>query len=94
MNDKLEELTKLLRSFGSMSSIVFLNYRDGVERTADYLRRQGFVVSHFHGGLEQRQREDALYSFSNGSANLLVSTDLASRGLDIPDVANIIARGS
>ena len=90
MNDKLEELAKLLRSFGSMSSIVFLNYRDGVERTADYLRRQGFVVSHFHGGLEQRQREDALYSFSNGSANVLVSTDLASRGLDIPDVDNII----
>ena len=90
MNDKLEELAKLLRSFGSMSSIVFLNYRDGVERTADYVRRQGFVVSHFHGGLEQRQREDALYSFSNGSANVLVSTDLASRGLDIPDVDNII----
>ena len=90
MNDKLEELAKLLRSFGSMSSIVFLNYRDGGERTADDLRRQGFVVSHFHGGLEQRQREDALYSFSNGSANVLVSTDLASRGLDIPDVDNII----
>ena len=90
MKDKLEELSRLLRSFGSSSSIVFLNYRDGVERTSEYLRREGFSVSHFHGGLEQNQREDSLYKFSNGSANVLVSTDLASRGLDIPDVDNIV----
>lgn len=90
MKDKLEELSSLLRSFGSSSSIVFLNYRDGVERTSEYLRREGFSVSHFHGGLEQKQREDSLYKFSNGSANVLVSTDLASRGLDIPDVDNIV----
>ncbi|MGM9699161.1 MAG: DEAD/DEAH box helicase [Prevotella sp.] len=90
MKDKLEELSRLLRSFGSASSIVFLNYRDAVERTADYLRREGFAVSLFHGGLEQKQREDSLYKFSNGSANVLVSTDLASRGLDIPNVDNIV----
>lgn len=90
MKDKLEELSRLLRSFGRSSSIVFLNYRDGVERTSEYLRREGFSVSHFHGGLEQKQREDSLYKFSNGSANILVSTDLASRGLDIPDVDNIV----
>lgn len=90
MKDKLEELSRLLRSFGSSSSIVFLNYRDAVERTADYLRRDGFAVSLFHGGLEQKQREDSLYKFSNGSANVLVSTDLASRGLDIPNVDNIV----
>ena len=51
---------------------------------------RGFSTSAFHGGLEQKEREDALYKFSNGSANILVSTDLASRGLDIPDVDNII----
>ena len=44
----------------------------------------------FHGGLDQKMREDALYKFSNGSANVLVCTDLASRGLDIPDIENII----
>ena len=44
----------------------------------------------FHGGLDQKLREDALYRFSNGSANVLVCTDLASRGLDIPDIENII----
>ena len=88
--DKLETLRQLLLSLGDESSIVFLNYRDSVERVNSYLREQGFTTSHFHGGMEQRQREDMLYKFSNGSANILVSTDLASRGLDIPDIQNII----
>lgn len=88
--DKLDTLNQLLRSFGDSSSIVFLNYRDSVERTADYLRRSGFSASHFHGGMEQKLREDALYKFSNGSSNVFVSTDLASRGLDIPDIDNIV----
>ncbi len=88
--DKLETLSRLLRSFGQQSSIVFLNYRESVERTDEYLRQQGFATSAFHGGLEQKQREDALYKFSNGSANVLVSTDLASRGLDIPNITNIV----
>lgn len=88
--DKLETLDRLLRYAGSKSSVVFLNYRDSVERTANYLREKGFSVSLFHGGLEQKKREDALYKFSNGSANILVCTDLASRGLDIPDIDNIV----
>ena len=88
--DKLPTLRQLLLSFQGTSTIVFLNYRDAVERVATYLREQGCVVSHFHGGMEQRQREDALYRFSNGSASILVSTDLAARGLDIPNIANIV----
>ena len=88
--DKLETLKQLLLSLENQSSIVFLNYRDAVDRVNEYLRQQGFTTSHFHGGMEQRQREDMLYKFSNGSANVLVSTDLASRGLDIPDIQNII----
>lgn len=88
--DKLETLKQLLLGFGDESSIVFLNYRNAVERVSDYLKEQGFTISCFHGGLDQRQREDQLYRFSNGSANVLVATDLASRGLDIPDIQNII----
>ena len=88
--DKLETLKQLLLDFGDESSIVFLNYRNAVERVSDYLKEQGFTISCFHGGLDQRQREDQLYRFSNGSANILVATDLASRGLDIPDIQNII----
>lgn len=88
--DKLATLSLLLLEQGDHSSIVFLNHRDAVERTGDYLHRLGFATSIFHGGLDQKMREHALYKFSNGSANILVSTDLASRGLDIPDVDNII----
>ena len=88
--DKLETLKQLLLDFGDESTVVFLNYRDSVERTAAFLRECGFSISMFHGGLEQKQREDSLYRFSNGSANVLVCTDLASRGLDIPDIQNIV----
>ena len=88
--DKLETLAQLLLSLGDESSIVFLNYRDSVERTNAALRSRGFATSAFHGGLEQHEREDALYKFSNGSANIFVSTDLGARGLDIPDIDNII----
>ena len=88
--DKLDTLSRLLRHLGEQSSIVFLNYRDSVERTDSYLREQGFTTSAFHGGMDQKAREDALYKFANGSANILVSTDLAARGLDIPNIDNII----
>lgn len=88
--DKLETLGQLLRTLGQTQSIVFLNYRDSVERVADWLCGEGFGVSSFHGGMDQQAREDALYKFSNGSANVFVSTDLGSRGLDIPGVNNII----
>jgi superfamily II DNA/RNA helicase len=88
--DKLETLKHLLLQHGSEQSIVFLGFRDAVERVDAYLCSQGFATSAFHGGMEQKQREDALYKFSNGSANIFVSTDLASRGLDIPGIENII----
>lgn len=89
-NDKLDTLTHLLNSLGQESSIVFVNYRESVDRIANYLHRQGFVLSAFHGGMDQKERERTLYRFINGSTNILVSTDLASRGLDIPDIQNII----
>ena len=88
--DKLDTLRQLLLAVGDESSIVFLNYRDSVERVNGYLQQQGFSTAHMHGGMEQQQREDMLYKFSNGSASILIATDLASRGLDIPNIRNII----
>lgn len=90
IKDKLDALYTLLCSFGESNTIVFLNYRDSVERVAGYLSDRGFVVSAFHGGMDQKAREDAVYRFSNGSSSVLVGTDLASRGLDIPNVGNIV----
>ncbi len=88
--DKLNTLFHLLMQVGDESSIVFLNHRESVERTAGFLRQKGFCVSSYHGGLEQKEREAAIYKFANGSTNVLVSTDLSSRGLDMPIVGNII----
>ena len=88
--DKLETLYRLLMAFNGDSTIVFLNHRESVERTNMFLMEKGFVTSLFHGGLEQDAREAALYRFSNGSANVLVCTDLASRGLDIDDVRHVV----
>ena len=88
--DKLETLRSLLLGFGNQSGIVFLNYRSAVERVAAFLHDKGFSVAAFHGGLDQKEREAVLYKFSNGSVCFFVCTDLGSRGLDIPDVENIV----
>lgn len=88
--DKLQTLKQLLLSFGNQSTIVFTNYRESAERIHDYLTFQHFYSTVFHGGLDQQERESSIYKFSNGSVNIMVSTDLASRGLDIPDVDNIV----
>lgn len=88
--DKLHTLRDLLCYLGTESSMVFVNYRESVERVAGYLKSEGFAISAFHGGMEQRDRERALYRFAGGAALTLVSTDLAARGLDIDDVRHII----
>lgn len=88
--DKIETLHTLLCSLGSSSSIVFCNHREAVERVKDLLSQRGLYTERFHGGMEQPDRERALYKFRNGSCQVLVSTDLAARGLDIPEVEYIV----
>ena len=88
--DKLRTLSDLLCCHGQETSMVFLGFRDAVERVADYLGGMGFTVSAFHGGMEQKDRERALFRFECGAANILVCTDLAGRGLDIAGVDNIV----
>lgn len=88
--DKLPTLHRLLCQLGNSKSIVFLNYRDSVDRVANYLEDMGFDITRLHGGMEQDKREQSIYRFINGSVNVLISTNLASRGLDIPDVENVI----
>ena len=88
--DKLTSLDSLLRRLGRSQSIVFVNHRESVERVAAYLRREGFSVAAYHGGMEQRDRERQLYRFVGGAALTLVCTDLAARGLDIPAVEHVV----
>ncbi len=88
--DKAETLFRLICSLGNRSAIVFCNHRESVERTSAILKEKGIVNVFYHGALEQQERDSALCKFRNGSANTLVTTDLASRGLDIPNIRYII----
>lgn len=88
--DKLETLFQLLCYANNTSSIIFCNHRESVERTSHYLTENGLVNVFYHGGMEQRDREVALTKFRNATSDILVTTDLASRGLDIDNIRNII----
>jgi ATP-dependent RNA helicase DbpA len=88
--DKIDRLFELLCYIGSHQAIIFCNHRESVERTAQLLNEKGIEASFFHGGMEQIDREKTLLQFRNGSILYLVASDLAARGLDIPDVKHII----
>ena len=88
--DKSETLFRLLCFLGNRSTIVFCNHREAVERTSHLLSEKGIYNEFYHGGMEQQQRDSALSKFRNGTTNVLVTTDLASRGLDIANIRYII----
>jgi superfamily II DNA/RNA helicase len=88
--DKLETLFKLLCLLGNRSAIIFCNHRESVERTSNWLKEKDIVNVFYHGALEQQERDAALCKFRNGTANVLVTTDLAARGLDIANLRYII----
>lgn len=91
-----EELTRpeglafLLSKLGGESAIIFCNHRDAVKRISVQLRSMNIAHGIYHGEMEQIDREKALIMLRNGSTNILVTTDLASRGLDIPEIRHII----
>jgi ATP-independent RNA helicase DbpA len=88
--DKSDTLFKLICYLGNRSTIVFCNHREAVERTSHLLAEKGITNEFYHGGMEQQQRDAALCKFRNGTTNVLVTTDLASRGLDIPNIRYIV----
>lgn len=93
--DKLNSLRVLLNDLSSRSGadgrrIIFVNHRESASRVAEYLKKNGLPVILYHGQLDQREREQAIAMFNNGSRPILVATDLAARGLDIKDVKSII----
>ena len=88
--DKIDCLTRLIGQIGNRSTIIFCNHREAVERTASLLAEKGIANVFYHGALEQPERDTALAKFRNGSSDFLVTTDLASRGLDIAHIRYII----
>ncbi|MDE5886176.1 MAG: DEAD/DEAH box helicase [Muribaculaceae bacterium] len=92
--DKLDSLLQLLHNINDgeqpEKSIIFVNHRESAERVAEFLKKKGVGVALYHGALDQRERETAVALFNNGSAPVLVATDLAARGLDIEKVGSVI----
>ncbi len=88
--DKLETLAKAIKHFGNQPGIIFSNYKDSIQRISDYLIQNGIDHGCFYGGLEQKDRERALVKFRNGTHQIIIATDLAARGLDIPEIKYII----
>ncbi len=88
--DKLEALFNLICALGNDVTLVFCNHIDTVDRISGLLKEKDLIHDVFHGGLKQEDREKALIKFRNGSSKILITTDLAARGLDIPEIKNII----
>src|SRR5690606_24302173 len=88
--DKLETLFRLICHLGNRSTVVFCNHRESVERTSAFLKEKAIINVFYHGAMEQHERDSALFKFRSGTSNILVTTDLAARGLDIPNIRYII----
>jgi ATP-dependent RNA helicase DeaD len=89
-NDKLEFLVSLLQRERPASAIIFCRTKRGTHRLAIDLQRRGFDAIPLHGDLSQHQRDHHMNTFRNGHADILVATDVASRGIDISQVACVI----
>lgn len=88
--DKIDTLFQLICSLNSEAALIFCNHREAAERTSTLLNDMGIYSAFYHGGMEQADRERALIRFRNGSVTYLVTTDLAARGLDIPEMHHVI----
>jgi superfamily II DNA/RNA helicase len=88
--DKLDTLVDCLCHIGNQPGIIFCNYRDSIDRVSEFLDANKISHGCFHGGMEQIDREKSLIKFRNGTHQILVATDLAARGLDIPELKFIL----
>jgi superfamily II DNA/RNA helicase len=88
--NKLKTLLNLLQYIGNEPGIIFCNLRDSITDVSYFLKRNEISHACFSGGMEQIDRERALIKFRNGSCQVLVATDLAARGIDIPELNYII----
>ncbi|MBW6492709.1 MAG: DEAD/DEAH box helicase [Lentimicrobium sp.] len=89
-DDKLEALFRLICSFNTEPALIFCNHREAVERISSLLWVKGIVHGVYHGGLDQDERELSLIRFRNGTHQTLLTTDLGSRGLDIPEIKHVV----
>jgi superfamily II DNA/RNA helicase len=89
-SDKVDTLTRLVAGFNQEVCLVFCNHREAVERISALLSTKKLEHGIFHGALEQIDREKNLIKYRGGAHNVLIATDLAARGLDIPEIRHVV----
>lgn len=90
MDDKRFFLENILKEFDDGKFIVFVRTKVRAERVEAAMARVGVTVESLHGGMEQKKRFELLDRFRSGQNNVLITTDVAARGIDIPDVDYVI----
>lgn len=88
--NKLATLIQLISKLGNQNGIIFCNFKDSIQQVSDYLADHEISHGTFHGDMEQLDRERSLIKFRNGTHQLLLATDLAARGIDVPELGYII----
>ena len=88
--DKLETLVQALDHLGNQPGIIFCNFKESIQRVSEHLTANNINHGCFYGGMEQKDRERALIKFRNGTHQLIIATDLAARGIDVPEIKFII----
>ncbi|OIQ27555.1 MAG: helicase [Bacteroidetes bacterium MedPE-SWsnd-G2] len=88
--NKFKSLLQLINFIGNKPGIIFCNFKDSIGEVSAFLRKHKIEHGCFYGGMEQKERERALIKFRNGTHQIIVATDLAARGLDIPELGFII----
>jgi ATP-dependent RNA helicase DeaD len=88
--NKQKAVLDLLNHIGNQPGIIFCNLRESVEKLSAFLERNNISHGCFHGDMEQKDRERSLIKFRNGTNQVIVATDLAARGIDIPEMKFIV----
>ncbi|CAI8162273.1 MAG: ATP-dependent RNA helicase DbpA [Polaribacter sp. SA4-10] len=88
--NKSQTLVDLILHLGNQPGIIFCNLKDSISKVSQFLDKNKISHSCFSGGMEQRDRERSLIKFRNGTSQILIATDLAARGIDIPELKFII----
>src|SRR5919206_4757133 len=86
--EKFKHLCYFIKSREKKQTIVFAATKQRTQRLASELRQEGFKAITIHGDLSQKQRDNAMYRFKRGSEDILVATDIAARGIDVPAVGH------
>ena len=88
--DKTEVLTRLLDYYNPKLSLVFCNTKKMVDELSEELKSRGYMAEGLHGDLSQPQRDRVMKKFREGTADILIATDVAARGIDIDNITHVI----